>query len=458
MAIIINRFLFKWQDINAKSDLERLRLVIDYLPDEDLMRKLEDYRANGRDDYPVRPVWNSLLAGIVFGHGSIESLRRELSRNAELRSLCGFNSIKGDDAVPPEWAYTRFMKNLFTFEDEINNIFDNLVNQLGELIPDYGKRLAIDSKAIDSAGKPAKETEEDGRRDTDADYGKKVYKGERKDGTMWKKVKSWFGYKLHLLVDSEYELPVAFKITKASRSDVKEAIPLVEEHEAKHPEAADRAEIFSGDKAYDDVKTITKLEDEHGISPVIDIRNGWKPEGDEVPPEEGKPNTRQLFTDRADNIMYDYKGTIYCHCPISHAEIPMAFGGFEKDRMTLKYICPVKQYGCDCPGKAECPHFMKSIRVPLDLDRRMFTPIARSSYKWKREYKKRIAVERVNSRLDVSFGWENHYIRGMKKMRVRMGLSLIVMLAMAVGHAAEGRPDMIRSLVGKVERPVKKAA
>ncbi len=48
----------------------------------------------------------------------------------------------------------------------------------------------------------------DGRRDTDADWGKKTYKGTRKDGTTWEKVKKWFGYKLHLLVDSVYEMPL----------------------------------------------------------------------------------------------------------------------------------------------------------------------------------------------------------------------------------------------------------
>jgi len=49
-----------------------------------------------------------------------------------------------------------------------------------------------------------------GGRDTDADFGKKVYRGKREDGTMWEKVVSWFGYRLHLVVDSKYELPVAF--------------------------------------------------------------------------------------------------------------------------------------------------------------------------------------------------------------------------------------------------------
>jgi len=52
------------------GDLSRLRLVLDYLPDEPLMRALESQRAKGRDEYPVRAVWNSILAGIVFQHST----------------------------------------------------------------------------------------------------------------------------------------------------------------------------------------------------------------------------------------------------------------------------------------------------------------------------------------------------------------------------------------------------
>ncbi len=105
MATIPQRQLFSWKEIEELGDLERLRLVLDYLPDELLMRALEDNRGRGRDDYPIRAVWNSILAGIVYQHQSIEQLRRELSRNAQLRWLCGFDLIKGLDAVPPAYIY-----------------------------------------------------------------------------------------------------------------------------------------------------------------------------------------------------------------------------------------------------------------------------------------------------------------------------------------------------------------
>ena len=49
--------------------------------------------------------------------------------------------------------------------------------------------------------------------------------------------------------------------------------------------------------------------------------------------------------------------------------------------------------------------------------------------------------------LDVSFGFERHFIRGLKKMRLRCGLALIVMLAMAIGRVKEKRKEMMRSFL-----------
>ena len=101
MAKLITPYLFTWKEVEARSDLERLRLVLEHLPDEGLMKKLEEHRKWGRDDYPVRAVWNSVLAGSVYPHPSVDSLRRELSRNGELRDRCGFDPQKGSGTVPP---------------------------------------------------------------------------------------------------------------------------------------------------------------------------------------------------------------------------------------------------------------------------------------------------------------------------------------------------------------------
>ena len=54
MASIPRPSLFSWKNVAAKSDLDRLQLVLDALPDEELMQKLERQRGRGRDYY-LRP-------------------------------------------------------------------------------------------------------------------------------------------------------------------------------------------------------------------------------------------------------------------------------------------------------------------------------------------------------------------------------------------------------------------
>lgn len=84
---------------------------------------------------------------------------------------------------------------------------------------------------------------------------------------------------------------------------------------------------------------------------------------------------------------------------------------FEEARQRLKKRCPARYADVSCTGQDQCP-VAQGIRIPLDTDRRIFTPVDRTSYTWEREYAHRTAVERVNSRLDVSFGFELHTIRG----------------------------------------------
>jgi len=446
MAKLIRPYLFTWREVEARSDLERLMLVLEHVPDEGLMSELERQRKWGRDDYPIRAVWNSVLAGIVYQHGSVESLRRELLRNGELRERCGFDPRKGSGAVPASWVYTRFLKLLYKFKAEIDQMFDRLVDELKALLPDLGFSVAVDSKGVDSAGRPTKEKKRDGRRDMDADWGKKRYHGEREDGTLWEKVVRWFGYKIHLLVDTKYEMAISYQVTRASASDTKHLLPLVEEVKKKHLQIYKDMDTAATDKGYDSEENCRRLYDEHGIKPVIDIRRMWRDK-----------ETKLLDPGCTDNIVYDEVGTVYCICPKTGEQRQMSYGGFEKDRMALKYICPVKAYGVRCSGSHECAHALKSERISLEIDRRIFTPVARSSYAWEREYKKRTAVERVNSRLDVSFGFEKHFIRGIQKMEIRVGLALCVMLAMAVGRIKEQQQGLMRSLV-KSPAPLDKAA
>lgn len=129
----------------------------------------------------------------------------------------------------------------------------------------------------------------------------------------------------------------------------------------------------------------------------------------------------------------------------------MAYWGFEAERGTLKYRCPAAANEFPCQGRDRCPGgdgpYGRVVRIPLEKDRRLFTPLPRDSQAWKRAYNRRTAVERVNSRIDNVLGFEHHTIRGLVKMETRVGIALVVMLAMALGRIRIGQQEAMRSLV-----------
>jgi hypothetical protein len=124
----------------------------------------------------------------------------------------------------------------------------------------------------------------------------------------------------------------------------------------------------------------------------------------------------------------------------------MAFAGFEKNRSALKYRCPSQAYGLLCKGQKKCK-YSKGLRIKMDINRRLFTPLPRSSYKWKDKYDLRTSIERLNSRIDEFFGFEKHYYRGLKKIKLRLNLSFITMLSMAIGRIKQKQLSKVRSMV-----------
>ncbi len=139
MAIIPQTRLFSWEDVENLGELKRLRLVLEAPPDELFMRHLEPDRANGRADYPVRATWNSVLAGIVFQHPTMESLKRELLRNAQLCQVCGFDPLKGTEQELPAGYEVTPASRLpvrCTQTGPDNKVFPDLLDGVAERHPD----------------------------------------------------------------------------------------------------------------------------------------------------------------------------------------------------------------------------------------------------------------------------------------------------------------------------------
>ena len=88
------------------------------------------------------------------------------------------------------------------------------------------------------------------------------------------------------------------------------------------------------------------------------------------------------------------------------------------------------------------------VRVKVDAEHlRDCGELPHSTLKWKRLYKQRSALERINSRIADSFLIHNHYLRGQNRMALRITMSMTVMLAAACFAIEAGQPQNMRSLL-----------
>lgn len=422
--------LIGWQAVEASGDLKILRTVLDNLGDEELMLALEEERKGRRDKYPVRAVWNTCVAGIVLGHATAAACLRELRRNAELRQVLGYDPMLGSEATPPDYVLSRLLAKLVKHQALLDAIFARLIAKIIELIPDFGARLAIDSKAIKSLMK------------SDGDAGFGVKKTTDADEVV---VMNWYGYKIHCISDTATELPIAFTVTAPTTHDSKPLFPLLDQALKAHPELKERAGSIAADKAYDDGQVKLTLHQAYGLAPIIPSRDLQKGE------------YRALDEKHHDTIYFSPEGEIVCrHDPFNKEQAKqfcsMEFKGFEADRETLKFRCPAAAFGIECKNREACRSIIKDeghgriVRIKLEDNPRLFLPVHQGSRRFEKLYAERTSIERLFSRLDHMFGMEAPLrSKGLERATIRVTLAFSAMLATAVGWLMEERQDMIRS-------------
>jgi hypothetical protein len=137
--------------------------------------------------------------------------------------MCGFEPVtkRLEDGslkvylAPSESAYSNFLANLKECGKELDKLFAEMVSYMYGHLEGLGECLMVDRKAIQSyATKPAKSKKPENA----GDWCQKTCTVSGKNRESITKEFKWFGFRLHLIADAEYELPVAFKVTKASNS------------------------------------------------------------------------------------------------------------------------------------------------------------------------------------------------------------------------------------------------
>jgi hypothetical protein len=220
--------------------------------------------------------------------------------------------------------------------------------------------------------------------------------------TANKQLKSWFGYGLHVIADTHYELPVAVVVTCASASESPILRQRIGERFAEQPVLTERCDDFSTDRGLDAGETKALLWNTYRIRPLIDTRELWCAEKQESGFDLFSTITRPLFPDRTDTLVHTEMGNVRCRCPQTGEVRDLVFQGFAADRDTLKYRCPAAYVGEYVPGRRDLPRRRRCrsrclwpdrSHQDFRTDRRSFVPTPHGSPSWHGGYNRRTALE-----------------------------------------------------------------
>lgn len=386
--------------------LQRVLALTDYEP---LLERLRLYNHTGRPPYPVEAMWRVIVCKYLLNLRYNTDLIDTLRSNSRLRELCGLG-----DRVPSPSMLTRFFKRLALHEELVHQAFIEIATTVSRLLdnrsklddPGAGSILAIDSTDVASFANGNR----DPATDPDAKWGHKS-SHKTKDGN---KVDWVFGYKVHLICDATYGIPLSYTILPANASDSRQLPRLVKQVKAAHPWLD--IECLLADKGYDGLPNYQFLDDQ-GIDPIILIRDVYK-HGD----------------------LYDAKGR-----PICTGNVPMEYVETD-DEGQHHFRCNPE--GCHLKWKLAFSLYCQDTSEELpegDLLRRLGRT-ARASTEFKDLYNLRQTIERFFRSAKHSRLLNQHQYRGMAKIRLHVALSVLAYVATMHDHVRCGRLDKIRQM------------
>jgi IS5 family transposase len=379
----------------GENIIAELKFVINSLVDREFRSYLYRTAHQVRAGYLMESLWKAYLLSFILNMDCTNDLIRNLEENPGFAEICGFNM---DKPLPSRWTFDRLITRFACRTEMIEKLLDKTVSQLQQKLPEFGITVAVDSTPVRSHSNPSKKAW------SDSEAGFIVKEGI--PHKIWK-----FGYKLHLLVDTTWELPIACEVTLAKESDVTNLIPLISKAKKKFDWF--RPWHVVADKGYDAGYNYKAVHDAGSI-PIIKMRDKTK----------------------SQDARYTLDDTGIPHCQIG---MPLLLQGHDKKK-GMKYVCPFKA------GKADCS-FQCNLRVawirPL-WEYRKFCSIPRDSEEWNKVYSMRTAVERVNSKLKEHRRLNTHCHRGLSKVRLHclmsvLSLAVTSLVAVNANHVEEAR-------------------
>ncbi len=388
---------------NCRSITAELRIVVNSLVDKEFRHELQGTKHRVSAGYLMEPLWKAYLLSFILNMDCTNDLVRKLEENPSFAEITGFNM---DIPLPSRKTFDRMITTLTDHPEVIEKLIHKAVSQLKNKLPDFGVTVAVDSTPVKSHSNPSKKE----RSDSEAGF---IVK-EGIPNKIWK-----WGYKLHLMVDTQWELPIVCNVTLAKEADVSNLIPLMDKAREKFDWF--RPWHIVADKGYDAGYNYKAVHDAGSI-PIIKMKE----------------------SNHHDDNRYSIDESGMPHCK---AGLPLLLIAHDSKK-GMKYVCPFKMGKADCYLSQECNLRVAWIR-PL-WEYRKLCPIPRDSDEWNEIYSKRTAVERVNSKLKEHRRLNSHCHRGLAKVRLHCLMSVLSLLVTALVEANAGNIDRVGACTRKV--------
>ena len=397
--------------IPIASGYGQLGHILELADNPVLFDALKVYNRTGRPPYPVEAMWRGILCKYLLGIRYNVDLVARFRTDLRLREICGLG-----DRVPSESMVSRFFRRLCAHQDLVDQAIRELINRLARLIDHQsapgvdtvGSMIAIDSTDVPTFANPNRELVTD----PDARWGHKN-SARKRDGSD--QVEWTFGYKVHLVCDAYYGLPLTYTILPANASDTQQLPRLINQLMAEQPWA--EPQWLLADKGYDSNRN-WKFLDDLMIDPIILMRDTYK-HGD----------------------LYDGKGR-----PICVGGVPMEYVETDLDQGHL-FRCPPE--GCHLKNQIffslYCQDTCYEDPDDADLLRRVGR-VARASQEFKDLYSHRQTIERFFGSAKQSRLLAEHRYRSLIKISLHVALSILTYLCTMLNRVWACRLDMLRRM------------
>lgn len=377
--------LFSFETLMHYQPKTKLALIFERINLTPCLKELPVKSSRGPSRHPVVAMIKALMAKQIQGIPTVVELVNRLKYDLVFFYDCGFSLER---SAPSPATFSRLFQQLSQSE-ALNALFGALVEQAKSSNLIRGDVVAIDGSAINAYEHAiAKKDLIDG--------GNQASWGAKRD-THGNQL-TWFGYKLHLAVDTASELPIAIQVTPANRHDATQAIPLIDSLKTQ-------PSYYCMDMGYD-TKNIYDAVRAHRAQAIIPLNR----RGEKEPPQGLNEN----------------------RTPVCSMGYPLVYWGCERKHETIKFRCPHVCGKVHCPqGSAWCSNsnYGLVVKKKVSDDPRSYCLPHRGTREWKKIYNQRTAVERAFGRLKVHLGANGIRVRGIEKVTAHLTLCCIALIA-----------------------------